>query len=145
MRSRKHLKVISIIILIFAGFTLINVVSEFAFGDTSAIMAPEGTPEGIISALKGIIFGASLLLLLPQIYIGVKGIKVANHPDFSKGHIAWAIILLIIAFIALVFPIVGLIQMNDVIGNISTMLSAIVDIIIYFCYIKYAKAASRAR
>ena len=93
---------------------------------------------------KIILFVVSLVLLLPQIYIGVKGMRIAKNPNSSKGHIIWAIILLVIAVLNLIDPIVGLINNGGVYDNLTTLSSVVLEIAIYYDYIKYAGAVAKA-
>ena len=81
-----------------------------------------------------------LLLLLPQAYIGIKGLKIAKKPDPSKGHIIWGIILIVFTATGLISPFLAFIQGNDVFANISEFCSIAVDVFVLFEYVKFAKA-----
>jgi uncharacterized membrane-anchored protein len=83
----------------------------------------------------------SFLLLLPQIYIGLKGIKVANNPDYSRGHIIWGTILLVLTAIGLISPLLALFRGNGMaFANIANICSELVDVFILYEYVKFAKA-----
>ena len=98
-QTRKYLKLSSIAVLALAFFSLLQIVSELLYGDLNNAAIPEGTPENVLLITKIFVFAVSLLLTLPNIYIGIKGLRIAKKPNSSKGHIVWAIILL--AFAAL--------------------------------------------
>ena len=130
--------------LLFAGIYLVELVCELMFGDLNNAAIPEGSPDNILMITKIILFVVSLVLLLPQIYIGVKGMRIAKNPNSSKGHIIWAIILLVIAVLNLIDPIVGLINNGGVYDNLTTLSSVVLEIAIYYDYIKYAGAVAKA-
>ena len=80
-------------------------------------------------------------MLFPQTYIGIKGLKIAEKPNSSKGHIVWGVILLVFAVLGLLSPLLALVQGNgEAFGNVSEVLSMAVDIMILFDYVKYARA-----
>jgi hypothetical protein len=85
-----------------------------------------------------------LLLTLPSIYIGIKGWRIAKKPNSSKGHIVWAIILLVFAALSLISPVVDFINNGFKHGNISEFLSIAVEATVFFEYIKYAIAVRKA-
>ena len=141
--SRKHLKINSIIILIFAACTLLNIIAELFFGDLSTVTIPDGAPNNIVLITQIFMLVFSAILLLPQIYIGFKGIKVAKKPDSSKAHIVWAIILFVCAVITLLSSAIAMITTGDVKGSIAAILSVFVEVAVYFDYIKHAKIVAK--
>ena len=143
-KSRKNLKTMSIIVLALAGLSLLNILFELFFGELNKELnnatIPEGSPENIVLIAQIFILVVSFLLLLPQAYIGIKGIKIANSPNSSKGHIIWGIILIVFTALSLISPFLALIQGNgDAFGNISELCSIAVDVFILFEYVKYAR------
>ena len=85
-------------------------------------------------------FSIALLLLLPNIYIGVKGLRIAKKPNASKGHIVWGIILLVLASLSLISPVVDIINNGFKYDYISEFFSITVEVAVFFEYIKYAIA-----
>ena len=134
--SRKHLKISSILVLVLAAATFIKTVMSVIFG---------GIPSAIVLITQISLFIFSAVLLLPQIYVGVKGILVSMHPTGSKLHIIVAIVLFIFSIIGLVFPIIGIINREAIFDNIGTIIGLLLEILVYFDYIKYAKMASKSR
>ena len=134
--SRKHLKISSILVLVLAAATFIKTVVSVIFG---------GIPSAIVLITQISLFIFSAVLLLPQIYVGVKGILVSMHPTRSKLHIIVAIVLFIFSIIGLVFPIIGIINREAIFDNIGTIIGLLLEILVYFDYIKYAKMASKSR
>lgn len=143
-QARKHLKFASIAILALAGLTLINVVSEILFGELNSAEIPAGSPDNILLITKIILTVVSLICLFPQVYIGIKGLKVAKRPDSSKGHIVWGIILLVIAIIGLISPAIAIIKQDAVFENASELLSIAIEVAFLYDYVKYARAVAKA-
>ena len=145
-QTRKHLKLTSIIVLALAGLTLLNAVFEIFFGEINNVEIPAGLPENVLLITQIFVLVIAVLLVLPQFYIGFKGLKVAKNPGSSKSkaHIVWGIILLVITIIAMVSPALAVIKQEAVFENGSELLSIAVDAMILYDYVKYAKLVSRA-
>lgn len=140
-QTRKQLKISSIVVLVFAALSLIKVLGELAWGGFDAVDGIEG---GIVLATKIIILVITLLLLLPQLYIGIKGLKIAKNPDSSKAHIVLAIILLVLSALGLISPIFSLFNQGVVYDCIRDIASILIEVVIFFEYIKYAEAVRKA-
>ena len=82
-------------------------------------------------------------MLLPQIYIGLKGIKIAKTPDSSKAHVVWGIILLVLTVLGLIPLIVEIVQSGDVLANVVSCLSIALDSIVLGGYVKYASIVAK--
>ena len=143
--SRKHLKISSILVLVLAAATFIKTVMSVIFGGLPSAIVPDGSSDNIVLITQISLLIFSALLLLPQIYVGVKGILVSKHPTRSKLHIIVAIVLFIFSIIGLVFPIIGIINREAIFDNIGTIIGLLLEILVYFDYIKYAKMASKSR
>ena len=98
-QAKKNLKTFSIFVLLYAGASLIKILTELLLGDLNSAEIPVGSPDNILMITKMVLLGISLILLLPRVYVGCKGLKIAKKPDASKGHIIWAMI--IVACLAL--------------------------------------------
>ena len=144
-QSRTQLKIASIIVLIFAALSLINIVAGLVFGELPEAEIPEGSPDNLLLITQIFVMVIAVLMLIPQVYVGVKGIKVANKPGSSKAHIVWGIILLAFAVSALVSPIAAIIALEDVLSNIFSIISVAAEIVIFFIYVKSAIAVSRGK
>ena len=143
-QTRKHLKFSSLAILALAGFSLINTVSELLVGELNYAEIPAGSPDNILLIAKIILMAVSLVCILPQVYIGIKGLKVAKNPDSSKAHIVWGMILLALAVIGLVSPLVAIMKQDAVLENASALLSILIEVAFLYDYVKYARAVARA-
>ena len=143
MEKRKHLKWSSVAILAFVGFTLLELVAEIFLGELNNVAVPEGAPANVLLITKIILLCVSALFTLPGIYVGLKGLKIAKNPDSSKGHIVWAKILLAIAVLSLAAPVFGFISKADGVETLGGLFSILLEIVIYFDYIKHATAVAK--
>ena len=137
-QSRKNLKLSSIAVLALALFSMLQLVSELLFGDINQAAIPEGAPDNILLITRSVLFAVAFLLMLPNIYIGIKGMRIAKNPNASKAHIVWAIILLAFACLSIIEPVVTCVSDGVKYENISAVLSIAVEIMVFFEYIKYA-------
>ena len=142
-QTRKYLKLSSIAVLALALFSMLQLVSELLFGDINRAAIPEGAPDNILLITRIILFAVSFLLMLPNIYIGIKGMRIAKKPNASKAHIVWAIILLAFACLSIIEPVVTCVSDGMKYENISAALSIVVEITVLFEYIKYAMAVRK--
>ena len=142
-QSRKYLKLSSIAVLALAFFSMLQLVSELLFGDINQATIPEGAPDNILLITRIILFAVAFLLMLPNIYIGIKGMRIAKKPNASKAHIVWAIILLAFACLNIIEPVVTCVSDGMKSENISAVLSIAVEITVFFEYIKYAMAVRK--
>ena len=143
-QTKKYLKLSSIAVLALAGFSMLQVVSELLFGEFVNAAIPEDAPGNILLITRIVLFSFALLLTLPSIYIGIKGLRIAKRPNSSKGHIVWAIILLVLAALSLLSPISDFINNGFKQGNISEFSRIALEVAVFFEYIKYAIAVRKS-
>jgi uncharacterized membrane protein len=143
-KNKKNLKILSILILALAVYSLIRIVLSVFSIDLN----PEDLTDGASAThlLIGQIFVCvvSVILLIPQIFVGIKGIKVSNNPDSSKAHIVWAVILTVLSVIGILSPASELIKGVAVLDNLLAVVDMVLDAIIYIEYINYAKKLVKA-
>lgn len=144
-KSRTQLKIASIIVLIFTALSLFNIVAGLVFGELPKAEIPDDAPENLLLITQIFVLVITAIMLIPQVYVGVKGIKVANKPTSSKAHIIWAIILLAFAVGALATPISAIVTMEDVVSNVFSIISIAAEIVVFLIYIKSATAVSRGK
>ena len=142
-QTLKHFKTASLVVLLFAGFSLLQIVSELLFGELNSAPLPAGAPENTLMIAKIILLVVSLLLLLPKFYVGIKGLRIAKNPNASKRHIIWATIILVFSIVELIEPAVATVKQGGGYENISALCSVLVEVAIYYDYIKYARAVAK--
>ena len=145
-KNKKNLKVLSILILALAVYSLIRIVLSVFSIDLNPEDLTDGASSSLLLVGQIFVCVVSLLLLLPQIFVGIKGIKVSNNPDSSKSkaHIVWAVILTVLSFIGILSPVSELIQGGDVLNNVLAAADLAVDAIMYIEYVNYAKKVMKA-
>jgi hypothetical protein len=134
--TRKELKLTSIAILVFAALSLVSVITSIIFGDFSSLA---DTPDGVLLASKIIVVVIAALILLPQVYVGVKGIKIAKAPVSTKAHIVWATILLVFAVISVLSQVGELSKAADMLDAILKIVDEVCIGVLYIFYILEAK------
>ena len=142
--ARKNLKFLSVAVVVFAIISCAKGLIDIFWTFTNLKELPEGVTETVAMVTAIILAVISVVLLLPRLYVGIKGIKVANHPDSSKGHIVWAVILTVIAVLALIDPVSNLIKNFNLTSNILDVINLALDVLIYGLYAKYAMQVSKA-
>ena len=141
-QSRKHLKMSSIVVLVFSLATIFDLIAGLI--DLNDATIPEGAPNNILLITKIVLMVIWGILLLPQIYIGFKGIKIANNPDSSKIHIIVSIIVFIFTALSLVSPAISLIKGSSN-ESILTILRIAVEASVYYDYIVAARAVANGK
>ena len=148
-QARKKLKTSSIIVLALAGLSLLNLIFGIFFGDLNTELnnatIPDGSPDNVILIAKIFVLVVSILMLLPQLYIGLKGLKMAKKPDASRGHIVWGIILVVFTAMGLLSPLAAFLQGGaDAFANVAEFMSIAVDVFVLYELVKYARAVRKA-
>lgn len=138
-QSRKNFRISAIVVLIFAGISLLQAILALLFMDFNVAELPANSPENIILITKILLLVVSLLLVAPQVYIGIRGLQIAKNPQRSKGHIVWAIILFAFAGASLVMTVATMIGQGGVGEHLSAFFGAVLELVVYFDYIKYAR------
>lgn len=133
--AKRNLKFISEVMLILLLFSAIRMILEIFLKEIRV----DNIPAEFILVVKGVLCVISALLYIPQIYIGVKGIRVAKNPDSSKAHIVWAVIFFVFAAISVISTVSGMIRTGNVVGNIFGLIDSVIDLGLCFFYVKFAK------
>ena len=135
--SRNHLKEASFLVLLFTAFSFIRMIIQLFVG-FEANPTQVGVSHEIIVATRIVMLVVGLILLLPQLYVGVKGMKIAKNPTSSKGHIVWAVILLVFSAFGIIATVSSIAEQVNVVDNVITLVNHALDVIVYCMYIKYA-------
>ena len=135
--SRNHLKEASFLVLLFTAFSFIRMIIQLFVG-FEADPTQVGVSHEIIVATMIVVFVVGLILLLPQLYVGVKGMKIAKNPTSAKGHIVWAVILLVFSAFGIISTVSSIVEQVNVVDNVITLVDHALDVIVYCMYIKYA-------
>ena len=138
-KTRRNLLAFAIFILGLAVYTLVSVALELFMGSGfDNVTIPEGAPENVVEIAKTFLMVVSLVMVLPQLYVGIKGIRVARNPDSSKGHIFWAAVLLICTIVGFVYTFLDWSGAESG-ESITLLIDYAIDAIFYFEFITYAR------
>ena len=138
--SKRNLKIVSIIILAMAIFSLVWGIYSLVTLDTSAVEVPEGMTKEVVHVITMISGAFALLLILPRIYIGVVGLQ--GGKDGSRAHIIVAIIFGVLSLVGLISAITsfnGAALGKSLVG----LIEAIIVTAVYALYIKFARDVAK--
>ena len=142
-KAQKNLKTTSLFVLFFAALSLLHLIAALIFGPINQAEIPADAPENILTITKIFLLVISLVMLVPNVYVGLKGLRVAKNPDTSKGHIIWACILFAFSVLALVDPVVACLRDGAWGENVGALLNIGLDLIIYYEFIVQAKTVAK--
>ena len=143
-KATKQLKQSSIFVLLFAGFSLLQIVGTLIWGDLNSAEIPAGAPENVLLITKIILLSVSLVLLLPKIYVGIKGLKIAKNPAPAKAHIVWGVIILVFNILNIIEPATAALKDGLSYDTTSAIFSVLLDVVIIYEYIIHARAVAKA-
>ena len=145
IKERKNLKEYSFVILIFAALSLVRlIIDACADGFSTAIVPIEGATEEMVKTAVIIAFVLALLLLIPDVYVGFKGLKEAQNPTGARAHIVWALVLSIIYLIATISSVVEIAKGFDV-DKLIKVLNVAVDTALFYAYYLTAKKVANKK
>ena len=143
-QKRKHLKVASVIVLAFTGLTFLCTAVEYLFTDQGIAVLPDGSSVILQLIVRMIMVAFTLVFMLPQIYIGVKGLRIAKKPAPAKAHVVWAWILLVFSILSLIEPVAAAVQPGGLAGNVEALINGLISIVLYIVYVRCARAVAKA-
>lgn len=143
--AKKQLKIISIVILALSCLDAANIVLQLIFMDWNAAANATGANPTALLVAQIILVAITALVLWPQLYIGLKGLKMAKTPDSSRAHIVWAKILFVLSLIGMISPLISIIKVEDLWENISQFCDLLVEVLVFFEFIKYAGTVAKAK
>ena len=142
-KAKKQLKTSSLFVLLFAGLSLMNIIRALTFGDINSATIPEGAPDNILQITKVIILTVTAIILLPKVYVGIKGLQIAKNPVASKRHITVAMLILAFEAFGGIDPVLGIVKQGFTMDQFMTVADVLLEVIIIFEYIKYAKDVAK--
>ena len=140
-KNKKNLKTISYAILFLVALSLIRLIVDICVSGLPKVDVEGVSPETAnIMAIITVVL--SFVLLLPQVYVGVKGVKIANGGKGDKWHIVVAFILGICALTAVVSCCISMVKTF----NFDTVLAVVdsaLDVAIFALYIISARKIAK--
>ena len=132
-KNRKDLKTLSILVLALVGLTLVRAIVSACVNGIPQAQATQGISQEMVKIMSIIAFALSFVLLLPQIYVGVKGLKIADGAPSSKAPVVWAIILAVLAAISTISAISNMLKVFNF-DTILAVFDSALDVAVYICY-----------
>lgn len=134
-KNKKTLKEYSIVILVFVAITLVrSIVSLCVKGLPQVEAIPEGMTKELVNIAAIISCVIGFIILIPQIYVGLKGLQIANGATVNgKAHLIWALILAVLAAISTISAISGLISAINF-DTIYNVIDPAIDVLLFVCY-----------
>jgi hypothetical protein len=106
---------------------------------------PAGMTPEVAKIVMIFSFAVMIVAMIPRLYVGVKGLKVANEPSAAKAHIVWAVLFLITGAWSMFNDISAIIEAKDLVIDILTLVSSAIDVFAYalftYCAIQVRKGA----
>ena len=151
MKNRKILHDYGIILIVLAIIDLLSLVTstitQIMDGTLDNVFAT--VESSLLTAVKVSLVAVIVLqavLILAQIAIGWIGLKVSRNPVANKGYITAAKVFFVLNIIATICVVIVLISSgsNQLFNNILSLLCAVADVLIYYYFIKSAKAVRQS-
>ena len=83
--AKKNLKVASWLVLALAAFTVVRKVVDAVINGFEVKEVPADMTEDLVRISLIVAFSFGFVVILPQLYIAIKGFKIANAPCHAKG------------------------------------------------------------
>lgn len=132
-KTAKNLKITSICILIVTVLRLVFAIITLCIGlKTPEMEMLAGLTPEIVSVVVTLAWVGSVISIVPGIYLGLKGLKVAKNPDSSKAH-------LICAMVLIVFTALAILSVFNQNVNILEVVEVVAVGILYVLYYLEAK------
>ena len=139
-KNKKELKILSILILALTALTVVLSVLDLCIKGLPQVEAPEGFTQEAVQVVAIISVVITYVVLIPQIYVGFKGLKIATSTEqvAGKAHMVWAVILAVVVGISTISGISGLFSAFDV-SKLLNVFTHAVDVFIYVYYFIIAR------
>ena len=142
-KTKKELKICAIIVLILCGFSFVRMIVDACVHGIPMPEVREGMSVDLAKTIAKISFVLSFVVLLPQIYVGIKGLKVANGDTCNKAARVWAIILTIVFLFSAISAVSTMIKaftLNSFVAALDVVADTLLFAAIYFSFRKITKA-----
>jgi hypothetical protein len=138
-KNRKELKVFSWVILILVALSLAKTIINLCLHGLPKAAPTEGLTKETMDVIALIVCILGFVAFIPQIYIGLKGLFIANGASGSeKLHKVLAIILAIFALINVIGSIASF-SSGFTVSKLLDTINAAVDVTLFVGYFYYAR------
>ena len=148
MKNRKNLHgygLVLIILGILHFFKYVStIISSVIHGDMAKAFAEQNAGLAV-KIVTGVVFAILAFIVLADVIIGIKALKVSKNPTADKGHIVAAKVFFVLSVIAAVAALISIFgatkdSIDDCILNLS---SSTLDACVYVIFIQAATAVRK--
>ena len=148
MKNRKNLHgygLVLIILGILHFFKYVStIISSVIHGDMAKAFAEQNAGFAV-KIVTGVVFAILAFIVLADVIIGIKALKVSKNPTADKGHIVAAKVFFVLSVIAAVAALISIFgatkdSIDDCILNLS---SSTLDACVYVIFIQAATAVRK--
>ena len=137
--AKKRLYLISILILAVTVYSFVSASLRIFLMKANMETLSDIITESNLLMVKIITFVFNLLVTLPFVYVGIKGIKFSKKPDLSKAHIVWATIFEVLIIIGIALTVFNMVKTGNIMSDLRALIDSVLEAIVFFVYIKSAK------
>lgn len=146
-KTKRDLWITSVVILVLTLIVVVNaIIGAASTGFTFNAAPVDGLSKEIVQMISIIVWAISLIILIPQIYVGYTGMRISKgQADPSKkGHLIWAIILAIFSLISVITSISNIANSKNFASDIINLVDAILSVLLFGSYVFFVRKLSRA-
>ena len=143
-QNRQHLKIASWVILAMAVVSFLRTAVTIMLEGLAEAMLPDESAAVVTLFVKILLLVFAFVFLLPQLFVGVRGLRIVKNPATTKkGHIVWAWILLVLTALGQVENIGALVEQGALLTKLYSALLGLISVASYIYYIWAAKAVAK--
>jgi uncharacterized membrane-anchored protein len=149
MKNRKNLHDYGLVLVVLGVLNLFMFVSTVVAGlvDGTVTEALATVDAEILVAVKvmlGVIGGLMGLIVLADVLIGMKALKVSKNPNADKGYITAAKVFFVMSVISAISAVVTLFDGSaPIVDTILNLANAALGAVVYVLFIKAAQGVRR--
>lgn len=146
-KTKRDLWITSVVILVLTLIVVVNaIIGAASTGFTFNAAPVDGLSKEIVQIILIITWAIGLIVLIPQIYVGYTGMKIAKDQadPRKKGHLIWAIILAIFSLISVITSISNIANSKNLASDIINLVDAILSVLLFGGYVFFVRKLSRA-
>ena len=148
MENRKNLHDYGLVLIILGVLHFFMYVSTIISSIVSGEMAAEFAKQNAGLAVKivtGVVFAILAFIVLADVIIGIKALKVSKNPTADKGHIVAAKVFFVLSVIAAVAALISIFgaTKDTIIDCILNLSSSTLGACVYVIFIKAATAVRK--
>ena len=134
MKKNTNLLLFAGVILLVAIANVVMLIVDFCTGNYAMITHQDKVVENVTNVLVIVVMSLSILSILVNFGLGIKGIVEAIKPTGGKLHIFIAKFIAVINLLLALIVAISLFNTTDLSGDIGTLFICMIDSIIMYSY-----------